>query len=221
MLIEYRVTIAMLAIAAGMAFAAAMPTFAQDKSVAAAAKADDLTEDEKKERDLRKTCKVAICAAMRTTKPGEDIVCNVIKSWRKEHLDKMVSKAKVSWPWGRVRCVADIKLRREMLFKAMGEPKFDAQIDKHAVSCEVEREKEAASNIKFEFSPKVTFENGKAIKASLNWGTIDAPALIKGAMWTATFTDNTFNVLQGTLVEDINDFVSARCDEIKDEWAGK
>jgi hypothetical protein len=142
----------------------------------------------------------------------------VLKSWRKEQLTKVVEKAKVSWPWGNVRCVVDIKLKRGDLIKAMTEDKFDAQLDKHQVKCEVDREKEDKAEIKFEFAPKVTFEKGKATKAALNWGTIEAPALVKGAMWTATATDNAFNVLQSTLVEDINDFVGAKCLEVKDEW---
>ena len=89
------------------------------------------------------------------------------------------------------------------------------------MTCEVDRDKEAKADIKFDFSPKVTFENGKATKAHLNWGKIEAPALVKGAMWTATATDNTFNVLQSTVVEDINDFVDKKCMEVKDDWAGK
>ena len=86
------------------------------------------------------------------------------------------------------------------------------------VTCEIDRDKEAPAKISFAFAPKVTFEGGKATKASLNWGTIDAPALVKGAMWTATATDNTFNVLQSTLVEDINQFIADKCLEVKDEW---
>ena len=89
------------------------------------------------------------------------------------------------------------------------------------VACTVDREKDAGSEIKFDFSPKITFEKGKAVKAHLNWGKIEAPTLVKGAMWTATATDNTFNVLQSTMVEDINDFIDKKCLEVKDEWAGK
>ena len=130
----------------------------------------------------------------------------------------MIERAKVSWPWGRVKCIADIKLKRADLIKAMGDKTYIAQLDKHQVNCEVDREGEVPAKISFEFSPKVTFEGGKATKASLNWGTIEAPALVKGAMWTATATDNTFNVLQSTLVEDINDFIGTKCLEVKDEW---
>ncbi len=197
----------------------ALPAFAQDsKASGTGLKVEDLTPEELKEREARKGCKVAICAAFRNRKSdGGDISCSVIKSWRKEQLSKMVEKAKVSWPWGRVKCSAPINLKRDTLIKAMTEPAYEATLDKHQVVCEVEREKDGNAEIKFDFTPKVRFENGKAIKATLNWGTIEAPTLVKGAMWTATATDNTFNVLQGTIVEDINDFIDNKCDEVKDE----
>ncbi len=215
---------ATLATAAMMAVLIAGPhAYAQEKKAEGTSiPVEELTPEEKAEREGRKECKVAICAIFHNRKAeGPDVSCNVLKSWRKEQLDKMVGKAKVSWPWGRVKCVVDVKLKRGDLIKAMTEPKFDAAFGKHEVKCEVERDKEAKADINFDFSPKVTFENGKAVKAQLNWGKIDAPALVKGAMWTATASDNTFNVLQSTVVEDINDFVDKKCMEVKDDWAGK
>lgn len=179
-----------------------------------------LTPEEIAEREGRKACKAAICAAFRLKKPGENISCNVIKTWRKESLDKTLSKARVSWPWGKIRCTADIKLKREMLLKAMTEKQFDVQLDDHKVTCQVDTTKGPA-DINFSFKPKIRFENGKAVKASLNWGKIEAPTLVKGVMWTATATDNTFNVLQGSIVEDINAFIGPRCDEIKGDWENK
>ena len=63
---------------------------------------DALTPEEIAEREGRKACKVAICAAFHQKKAeGPDIACSVLKSWRKEQLQKMVERAKVSWPWGR------------------------------------------------------------------------------------------------------------------------
>ena len=204
---------------------AAAPLFAQEKkpeSAGTSIPVEELTPEEKKEREARKDCKVAICAIFHNRKAeGPDVACNVLKTWRKEQLDKMVSKAKVSWPWGPVKCVADVKLKRVDIIKAMTEPKYEMNLDKHQVKCEVAREKEAKAEINFDFSPKVTFEKGKAVKSALNWGKIEAPALVKGAMWTATATDNTFNVLQSTIVEDINDFVDNKCMEVKNDWAGK
>lgn len=177
-----------------------------------------LTPEEQAERDGRKACKVRICAAFRTQAPGEDIACNVIKSWRKSQLEAIANKARVSWPWGKVRCVTDIKLPRADMIKAMTAPKHELVLPKHTVSCTIAREK-GQDDIKFSFAPKVKFENGKAVKAALNWGKIEAPTLMKSAMWTATATDNTFNFLESTIVEDINDFISKKCDEVKDEWA--
>jgi len=207
-------------VTAALTAVSAPATYAQDNRPADA-KAEELTEEEIKEREARKACKVSICAAFHNRKPdGGDITCNVIKSWRESQLQKVVSKGGVSWPWGRVKCTADIKLKRDTLIKAMSEPKHEATLDKHQVACEVEKEG-GKSDIKFEFSPKVTFEKGKATKAVLNWGKVEAPTLVKGAMWTATATDNTFNVLQGTIIDDINDFIDVKCMEVKEDWQNK
>ncbi len=206
-----------LVVGLGGITAASVPAAAQQPANPAL---EELTPEEIAEREGRKACKVMICAAFHMKKAeGGDITCSVLKTWRKEQLQKMIERAKVSWPWGRVKCVADIRLKRADLIKAMTEPQHIAELDKHQVNCEIEREKEAPAKISFAFAPKVTFANGKATKAALNWGTIEAPALVKGAMWTATATDNTFNVLQSTVIEDINDFIGPKCDEVKGEWA--
>lgn len=225
MLIVLRpITLSLLALSslAAVAFSAVAQEKKPDSGSILSSTADELTPEEKAERESRKACKVVICSAFHNRKPdGGDIACDVIKSWRKEQLDKMVSKAKVSWPWGRVACVTKVKLKRVDLIKAMVEPKFEATFDKHEVKCTIDRDTEPKADINFDFAPKVTFEKGKAVKAQLNWGKIEAPTLVKGAMWTATASDNTFNVLQSTIVEDINDFVDKKCMEVKEDWAGK
>ena len=221
--------------AAGIAAEDAKPADASPPAAAEAAKpatpGDDikesgalsdaavLTPEEKAEKEARKACKAEICQAFRNPSASgrEEITCDVMKSWRKEQLVKMVARMKVTWPYGPIRCTSALKLKRADLAKAMTEAKHESQLDKHSVSCQVDREKDAAAEIKFEFSPRVAFEKGKAVSAKMNWGKIDAPTLIKGAFWTATAADNTVNMLSGTLVEDINDFVTKKCDEVKDE----
>ena len=89
------------------------------------------------------------------------------------------------------------------------------------MSCSIASEKDGSTDFTFELAPKVTFENGKATKAQANWGKIEAPTLIKSALWTATAADNTVNILSSTIVDEVNDFVSKRCDEVKDQWAAK
>lgn len=180
-----------------------------------------LTPDEVAEREARKSCKIKVCAALRNKASGDDITCDITKSFRKTQLDKLVGKAKVSWPWGRVVCTSNVKLTRETLVKGMSEAKYEAALPLQQANCRVDRDNDTPADISFEFTPKVKFENGKATKASMNWGKVDGPKLIKGLMWTATATDNTLNVLGSMIVEDFNGFASTGCDELKDQWAGK
>jgi hypothetical protein len=200
----------------------ASAALAQPTPAAAGGSSETLTPEEQRERDARKDCKVQICATLYNRHPGSGpITCTIPKSWRKEQLSKLTQKAKVSWPWGAVRCSVDLRLDREALIKAMTSDRYEMALEPHQVACEVERGADGSAAIRFLLAPKVTFEKGKAVKAVLNWGKIEAPTLVKGAMWTATATDNSFNVLQSTVVDDINDFVTAKCMEVKDEWAGK
>jgi len=214
------VTAAAIPLAAPGARAADPP--AADAKVSVTTPDIDLTPEEKVEKEARSACKADICSAFRGKQAtGGDIACNVVKSWRKEQLSKLVGKLKVSWPYGPVRCTSDVKLKRADLIKAMTDDKLVLQLNKHSVVCKVDRDKEAPTDITFDFSPKVTFEKGKATKAEINWGKVEAPTLVKGALWTATAADNTVHLLSSTLVDDINDFIGKKCDEVKDEWAGK
>jgi hypothetical protein len=176
-----------------------------------------LTPEELKEKDLRKACKVALCSAFILKTPSEgDVSCGVLKTWRKEQLTKMVSKGGVSWPWGNARCTADLKFKRADLIKAVSTPEYELALDKHSINCELDREPDKYA-IKMEIAPKVQFRDGKAVKAQMNWGKVDAPLLAKSVIWSATAADNTFGALQGTVVEDINDFIGVKCLEVKDD----
>jgi hypothetical protein len=206
----------------GRAENASSPAAATDVKPSDSAPDAELTPEEKSEKEARKVCKADICTAFRGRKSdGPDIGCTVVKSWRKEQLGKLVGKLKVSWPYGAVRCTSGVNLKRADLVKAMTEDKLELQLDKHSVACVVERDKDTPTDIKFDFSPKVIFEKGKAVSAKINWGKVEAPTVIKSALWTATAADNTVNLLSRTLVDDINDFIDKKCDEVKDESAAK
>ncbi len=181
-----------------------------------------LTPAEEAEREGRKACKIQICKAFHDkTFSAENVSCDIVKSWRKEQVSKLVAKLKVTWPYGPVRCTSKVNLKRADLLTALDGTTHDMTLDTHTVHCTIDREKEPATEITFDFAPKVTFESGKATKAQMRWGKIVAPSVIKSALWTATAADNTVNILSGTLVTDINDFVSNKCDEVKDTWAAK
>ncbi|HEU0058713.1 MAG TPA: hypothetical protein VFR19_02460 [Hyphomicrobiaceae bacterium] len=179
------------------------------------------TEAEKRERETRTACAEAICSTLYNHKPDAgQVSCAVTKTWRKEVVEKILSQAKLRWPWGYARCSTDLQLDRSMLVKAMLDAEVEVRLDSHDIKCELEGETEKYG-VTLQISPKVTFKQGKAIKASLNWGKIVAPTLAKSALWSATAADNAFGILQSTLVEDVNRFIETRCMEVKEAWQGK
>ena len=193
---------------------------AAQETKAAAASAPE-TEDEKKERETRKACAIALCSTLHNQKPATGTVtCNVQKTWRKEVLTKIMARGKITWPWGNARCIGDLKFDRATLIKSMTEPEFEAQFDKHDMRCELEGEKDKYE-VKLQIHPKVTFKQGKAVKAKLNWGKIEAPRLAKTALWSATAADNSFGVLQRHRCRRHQRFHSDQCMEVKEEWQGK
>lgn len=208
------------AAALGAVMALPNPSRAQDPKAATAAGAPE-TEEEKKEREIRRVCAVKVCSTLYNRTPADGhVACSVQKTWRKELIAKIMARGKVTWPWGGARCTGDLKLDRAILIKSMTEKEFEAQFDKHDLRCELEGESERYE-VKLEIHPKVTFKDGKAVKAKLNWGKIDAPRLAKSALWSATAADNSFGVLQSLVVDDINDFIQTKCMEVKEEWQGK
>ena len=78
------------------------------------------------------------------------------------------------------------------------------------VRCEVERDKEVVP-IMVSLSPKIQFKDGRAVKAWLGIENIEAPAVLKGAIWTVAQLEDTFGVFHGDLIKEINKFVHERC----------
>ena len=179
------------------------------------------TEAEKKEREGRRACAVQLCATLHNRKPAEGhVACNIQKTWRKAALTKILQRGKVSWPWGDTRCSSAIKVDRALLVKAMTEPETEAQFDTYDIRCEIDNA-EDKYKVALQIHPKVTFKQGKAVKARMNWGSIEAPTLAKTALWSVTAADNTFGLLQSLAVEDFNTFIDTKCEEVKEGWQGK
>jgi hypothetical protein len=210
-----------LAALIGLAATAAPPTtLAAESSKTVSAEAPE-SEDERRERETRRVCAVAVCSTLHNRKPDTgNVTCSIEKTWRKEKLDKIMARGKITWPWGDARCMGDMRLDRAVLIKGMTEPEFEAQFDKHDISCQLDAGTEKYE-VKLQIAPKVTFSRGKAVKAKLNWGKIEAPKLAKTALWSATAADNSFGVLQRVVVDDINEFIQTKCMEVKEEWQGK
>ena len=199
-----------------------LPALAQETKPSAVPE----TEAEKQERAGRRKCAVQLCSTLHNKTPADGLVaCTLQKTWRKDVLSNVLSRAKVSWPWGDTHCASELKLDRATLVKAMQEPDFEAQFDTYDIRCQIDAANEKTPGEKYDVTaqikPKVTFKAGKAVKANLNWGKLEAPTLAKSALWSVTAADNTFGLLQSIAVDEINEFITTKCAEVKDEWQRK
>ncbi|MBO0766414.1 MAG: hypothetical protein J2P50_17750 [Hyphomicrobiaceae bacterium] len=175
----------------------------------------DLAEQLYREQEARRGCKVSICEAARTkTAQGDNIACKVVKTWPEIDLKTKVLKGAMEWPFGNAQCEAAITVDRKLLVAAVSEAKYEAKIGKHDVSCQLyTKDGKGKHALTFTIEPVVTFENGKAVKAALHWSNVGGTTIAKSAAWSATAVDNTFNVLQGAVVDSINEFFGPGCDQ--------
>jgi hypothetical protein len=174
----------------------------------------DFAEQLYQEQQARRGCKIAICEAARSkAAQGDNIACKVLKTWPDIDLKSKILKGALDWPFGHAQCEANISINRKLLVAAASEAKYEAKIGKHDVTCHLNtKDGNDKHALTFSIDPVVTFEKGKATKAALNWSNVGGTTIAKSAAWSATAVDNTFNVLQGAVIEHINTFFLA-CDE--------
>ncbi len=170
-----------------------------------------------KEKEDRKACKTEICKAFATPAGGAPIACTVTKTWLAAEIQAGFLGDRLSWPWGHAQCTAAIELDRNAIAEAASKPSAVMKLKKHAISCKLDHKdpKEGtAYDLQLTIEPTVTFENGKAIKAEIGWGTIEAPILAKSAIWSATAVDANFSVIANGVVKEINAFLTDKCKEV-------
>jgi hypothetical protein len=186
-----------------------------------AAVAEELTPEEKAEKQARKACKVEICGILESKDPnGADVSCDIVKTWREATITRMLGN-KIDWPWGKAVCQSKLELKREALAKAMSEPKYEVTLPLQKLRCTLAQKKEGEPYaIEVSIAPKVAFENGKAASAKLNWGEASAPMLVYALLYAGTGLDNQTNVLGPQVVRMVNEFTTKKCAEVKAERAG-
>ena len=174
-----------------------------------------LTEQLYREQQANRGCKIAVCEAARIKSArGDKIACHVAKTWPDIDIKIRFLKGAMDWPWGHAQCEGRFAVERQLIFASGSEPKYEVTVGKHDVVCHIEtKDGKDRHTVNLTIDPVVTFENGKATRAALRWSNLTGPTIVKSALWSATAIDNTFNVLQGTLVEKINEFLGPGCDD--------
>jgi hypothetical protein len=170
-----------------------------------------------KEKEDRKACKTEICKAFASPADGAPIACQVTKTWLAAEIQSAFLGDKLTWPWGDGQCSAAIELERKAIAEAASKPSATIKLKKHDITCKLDHKdpKEGtAYDLKLSIEPTVSFEGGKAVKAEMNWGSIEAPILAKSAIWSATAVDANFSVIANGVVKEINAFLTDKCKEV-------
>jgi len=183
-----------------------------------AASAETLTPEEKAEKEARKACKIEICGVLATKDPaGPDISCDITKTWREATITKMLG-GQFEWPWGKAVCQSKLVVEREVLAMAMSEASYEAVMPSQKLSCTLDQKKDGKPyTIDVSIAPKVAFENGKVVTASLNWGKASGPMLVYALIYAGTGLDNATNVLGPEVVRMVNEFTGKKCAEVRNE----
>lgn len=219
-------------VAAGIALAASVPAFAEDPGTSASPSAspseaaapardigkNDLTPEERAEKQARKACKVKICDILATKDPqGDDVSCDIVKTWREQDITKMLG-GRFDWTWGRAVCQSKLEVKREALVKAMTEANYEVVLPEQKVRCTLAQKSEGEPYaVDISIAPKVAFENGKAVSARLNWGEAKAPMLAYALIYAGTRLDNSANVLGPEVTRMVNEFTTKKCAKLKDD----
>jgi hypothetical protein len=214
-------------VAAGIVLAMSFSAFAEDTSPSTspseAAPAgdsgkDDLTPEDRAEKQARKACKVKICDILATKDPqGDDVACDIVKTWREQDITKMLG-GRFSWTWGKAVCQSKLEVKREALVKAMTEANYEVVLPEQKVRCALAQKSEGEpSAVDISIAPKVAFENGTAVSAKLNWGEAKAPMLAYALIYAGTGLDNSANILGPEVTRMVNEFTTKKCAKLKDD----
>ncbi len=183
--------------AAGLAAAAAGPANALD--------------EKSEERAQLKACERQICTMLvKKETAGPDFSCKIAKTWSKSKIEEGIKKKKLTWGFGDARCTVDVNAKRASLVGAVINGEHTLQFDPHTIKCEVERENSVTA-INVTLAPKISFKGGKAHKAWVGLKAIEAPAVVKGALWTVAQVEDNFGLFHGDMISEINEFVAQKC----------
>ena len=163
------------------------------------------------ERDALKACEKKICEiVVKKEAGGGDFACTLTKTWAKDKIKEGIEKKRLSWSLGNARCVIDVGMKRADILEAMSKPTHTIELAPQTVKCQVEWEKDTL-DVAVTLSPKIQFKGGKAEKAWLGVKNIEAPAVIRGAIWTVAQAEDYFGLFHTDMVAEINEFTGQKC----------
>jgi hypothetical protein len=168
-------------------------------------------DEDKGEKDRLEACERSLCEILvKREAGGGDLQCALQKTWSGSKIKEGVEQKKLTWGFGDLRCGVKLEAKRQEMVDALTKPEYELKLPAHAIKCEVERGGEVIP-VTASLAPKLQFKDGKVAKAWLGLGEVQAPAVVKGAIWTAAQLEDTFGIVHSELVKEINTFVHTNC----------
>lgn len=168
-------------------------------------------EETASEKEALKACEQRVCEmVVKKEASGGDLACALQKTWAKDKIKEGIEKKKISWGFGNARCAVEVKVPRANIHSAMTKSEHSLELEAHTVKCQVERESEVTP-ISVTLAPKISFKDGKAVKAWIGVKEIDAPAVVKGAIWTVAKVEDTLGLFHSDMIGEINEFIEKKC----------
>lgn len=163
------------------------------------------------EKERLKQCEVDLCKMVVDKKAdGPNLGCDLSKTWAKEDISKEANEKKLPWELGDAKCSVKLNVERAGVVDAMSKPDSTLKIAQQTVNCEVEQGG-TKHPISLSLAPQITFKDGQATTALLNVSNIEAPAVVKGVIWSAAKLEENFGIFHGDIIREINKFVSTKC----------
>lgn len=162
------------------------------------------------EKERLKDCERKLCTTALTKTGSGPLACKLTKTWTKSSIVDGVREKRISWTFGDARCDIDVTLSSEDVVAAMTKDKHTVSFKPHTVACKIEREDEI-TDVNVTMAPAITFEGGKAKTALLNVDKIEAPTIIKAAIWTVSELEDNFGLFHSEMIGEINEFFAKKC----------
>jgi hypothetical protein len=176
------------------------------------------TAEEYAQKAAREACKIEICDIIATREDqGANVMCDIGWTWRADEIVQALG-GRIDWTWDKVACQTDVTVKRAPLANAMRVRDATIKGDRHTVRCTVDGKPDV---IEVELAPRVTFNNGEATEATVNWGDVSAPAAIYPLLYAATGLDNSTNILGPEVVRQVNKFIRKDCATVADQLPGR
>lgn len=163
------------------------------------------------EKSNLKACERELCEIVHLRKAtAQELTCDLQKTWAKKSIENGAASKSIDWSLGDARCKVNLAVAQLPLVKALTRPKYELKLPEHAIRCVVERGGEVTP-VNLSIAPQVAFKKGKAVEATLDIDNIEAPALLKSAIWTVAQLESSFKLFERDILRQINKFVRKKC----------